>query len=66
MGTEKSRAIKIEWMTMMKSKVKDRQVLLNTFMVRFSCTRQNAKEILDLVLRDVGYSKKHLDQRKLK
>ena len=49
MGTEKSRAAKIEWMIMMKDKIKDDDLLIRNFVVRFSSTKNTAKEILSIV-----------------
>lgn len=49
MGTNKSRSEKIEWMIMMKNKIKPDELLLRTFCVRFSSTMHTAREIYNIV-----------------
>ena len=49
MGTDKSSEEKLDWMRMMRPKIKDEKLLLRTFIVRFSSTIKTAKEKLDAV-----------------
>ena len=49
MGTNQSRAEKIEWMLLMKNKIKSDTLLLRTFCVRFSSSMHTAREIFGIV-----------------
>ncbi len=48
MGTEKTRAEKIEWMMDMIPKIKDKGLLLRNFMIRFASTEKTANEVYNL------------------
>lgn len=49
MGTDKTRAEKIEWLKMAIKRIKDKDIIRKNFIVKFHSTRNTFNEIWDTI-----------------